>query len=261
MKHYILSIIILTIYSGSLFGQEIKTIDLPDGVSMDFIRIPKGSFMMGSDTDEQDRQKDEGPAHEVTISNDFYMGQVEVTQEQWITIMGGNPSVFHRYPASDQHPVDRVTWEDTQVFIAKLNDLNIGAFRLPTEAEWEYASRAGTQTRYSFGDDPKYQELIEYAWFNSRSEGRSWPVRTKKSNPWGLYGMHGSVWEWCADWYGPYSKDAAIDPVGPVSGENKVIRGGSWYNEPEALRSANRHRQPVDSRQTNNGFRLVMEIN
>ena len=215
---------------------------------------------MGSDSSEQNRQNDEGPVHEVTISNDFFIGQFEVTQLQWETIMGDNPSVFHRYDESEDHPVDRVSWVDIQQFIAKLNALNIGKFRLPTEAEWEYACRAGIQTRYSFGDDPKYRELNQYAWFNSRSEGRSWPVGIKMSNPWGIYDMHGSVWEWCQDWYGPYIEDPEIDPVGPAEGENKIIRGGSWFNEPEALRSANRHRQPPDSRQTNNGFRLILEI-
>ncbi len=260
MKKYILIFVTIIICRGSIVGQELRSIDLSEAVSIKFVRIPKGTFLMGSDSTEEGRQKDEGPVHEVTISRDYYIGQFEVTQLQWKTIMEENPSVFHSYPESDDHPVERVTWEDIQIFITKLNAFNIGRFRLPTEAEWEYACRAGTQTRYAFGDAPKYWELIQYAWFNSRSEGRSWPLGTKRSNPWGIYDMHGSVWEWCADWYGPYGEDPEIDPTGPKEGENKIIRGGSWFNEPEALRSANRHRQLPDSKHTNNGFRLVMEV-
>jgi formylglycine-generating enzyme required for sulfatase activity len=152
-----------------------------------------------------------------------------------------------------------VSWNDTQEFLRRLNTLNLGGnFRLPTEAEWEYAARSGTTTRYSFGDDPDYRTLSQYAWFYSQAEGRSHPVGVKKPNNWGLFDMHGGVWEWCNDGFASFDESKVVnDPTGPAEGDYRIIRGGSWFNEPEALRSANRHRHHVDSRQTNIGFRVV----
>jgi formylglycine-generating enzyme required for sulfatase activity len=152
-----------------------------------------------------------------------------------------------------------VSWRDTQDFLSRLNALNLeGTFRLPTEAEWEYAARAGTTSRFGFGDDPEYGDLSQHAWFYSRAEGRSHNVGLKKPNAWGLFDMHGNVWEWCSDWFAPYANDLAVtNPQGPALGTHRVIRGGSWFNEPEALRSANRHRHDPDSRQTNLGLRLI----
>lgn len=252
--------IALLLCFGCSQDQNIYTIYLAEEVPMHFVKVKNGSFIMGSDSTEQDRQGDEGPKHQVTISEEFMIGQFEVSQLQWETIMGNNPSLFYRFPNSQHYPVERVSWNEIQSFIAKLNTLQLGKFRLPTEAEWEYACRAGTTTRYSFGDAPHYLELNKYAWFNPGSEGKSHERGSKQPNPWGLYDMHGSVWEWCQDWYDKYEGDHLTDPTGPSIGENKIIRGGSWFNEPEALRSANRHRQPPDSKHTNNGFRLVMEI-
>lgn len=237
-----------------------KTIALPGGVEARFVWIAPGSYRRGSAADEPDRGADEGPAHEVTLTRGFFMGREEVTQRQWVAVMGTNPSVF-RQPVADEDPLDRpvdsVSWNDAQQFIERLNADGLradgrGRFRLPTEAEWEFAARAGTTTPYPWTGD-----VHRHAWANSRSFARTHPVGQKPANPWGLYDMHGNVWEWCSDWYGPYAAAPAVDPTGPAAGDGRVIRGGSWFNEPEALRSANRLRHPVDSRQTNLGLRVL----
>ncbi len=239
--------------------KEVRQIPLPGRETMNIVRIPAGNFVMGSDSSEVFFQQDELPAHPVSISQDFWLGQFEVTQTQWEAVMGKNPSVFHRGQDADERPVDMVSWDDCQVFIGKLNALGPGTFRLPTEAEWEYACRAGTSTLYPWGESLKLSPIRDYAWFNSRAEGVSHPVGEKLPNPWGLYDMHGNVWEWCQDWRGPYSPAPQTDPKGPASGKRKVYRGGSWFNEPEALRSANRHGHPPTERFTNAGLRLVWQ--
>ncbi len=221
------------------------TVRLPGGVPIPFVSVPAGNFVMGSPEAEAGRQRDEGPLREVAIPRPFLMGQHEVTQGQWRAVMSTNPSVFARVPDADLHPVEMVSWNDIQLFLQKLNAMGVGRFRLPTEAEWEYACRAGNSARFPWGDDPQYRGLAEHAWFYSRAEGRSHPVGTRKPNPLGLFDMNGNVWEWVAD-------------AGP-DGKGRGIRGGSWFNEPEALRCANRHQHPPDSRQTNIGFRLVRE--
>ena len=236
-----------------------RVVTLVDGPPLAFVEIPAGKFFMGSPDDEVGRAHDEGPMREITISRAFWLGKFEVTQAQWQTVMRVNPSTFQDFAASAKHPVEGVSWLDAQEFIAKLNGRGVGRFRLPTEAEWEYASRAGARARFPWGDDPEYRELAQHAWFYSRAEGRSHLVGEKRPSAWGVHDLHGGVWEWCADWFGPYVAHAETDPRGPVEGTARVIRGGSWFNEPEALRSANRHRHPPDSRQPNLGLRLVWE--
>ena len=257
-----LSILIFAFMQKPIFaGSSRDTIlQLSDNVMLEMIYIPPGDFLMGSPDDEYMRQPDEGPVTKVTISKGFYMGKYVVTQQQWEALMEYNPSTFHRFEDSPQRPVDRVSWEDTQMFLERINELGIGNFRLPTEAEWEYACRAGSTDRFPWGVDSNYRELFNHAWFFSRSIGQSRPVGQKKPNEWGLYDMFGNVWEWCSDWMGPFSGNHEVDPVGPEHGERKIIRGGSWFNEPEALRSANRNAHIPQSRQTNNGFRLVLDI-
>ncbi len=239
-----------------LLGQKSKQVHLNDSVSISFVRIPAGTFQMGSEQVDLLAQKDEWPRHTVTLSKDYYIGQFEITQRQWSALMGYNPSVF-KHP---DKPVDMVSWNDCQSFIKKLNQLGIGQFRLPTEAEWERSCLLGN---YVFRDeDGKIinRQLRQYAWYNSRSEGKSHVVGTKSAGDNQLYDMMGNVWEWVSDWYGPYPDRAQNDPTGPAEGTEKVYRGGSWFNEPQALRPANRHRHPPHIPFTNAGFRLVMTV-
>ncbi len=221
---------------------------------MEFVLIPSGRFTMGSPSSEPDRRSDEGPQHEVTLSRPFYMGKYEVTQAQWQAVMGNNPSGFQ---GCDQCPVERVSWNDMQEFIQMLNErAGMTGYRLPTEAEWEYACRAGSQGVYSFGDDAGSLEW--YAWHGGNSSGKTHPVGRKRANAWGLYDLHGNVWEWCQDWYGPYAPGALTDPTGPSSGPYRVFRGGSWLNDPWALRCSHRNGfVPSDRNAAILGFRLA----
>jgi formylglycine-generating enzyme required for sulfatase activity len=219
---------------------------------MEFVLIPAGEFQMGT----SDGDKDEQPVHTVRISKPFYLGKYEVTQAQWQAVMGNNPSGFTGDPA---RPVEKVSWEDVQEFIRRLNTTESGVtYRLPTEAEWEYAARAGTTTAYSFGNDKG--QLGQYAWCGDTGGGETHPVGKLKPNAWGLYDMHGNVWEWGQDWYGPYTAGAAVDPAGPSSGSNRVLRGGSWYNGAGSCRSAYRIGASPGNRSGNLGFRLLRMV-
>ena len=238
-----------------------KTVMLPGDVSLELKLIPAGTFVMGSAQNEKDRHDDEGPERQVTISRPFYMGIYELTQGQWAAVTGENPSVFKDQPNFREYPVDMVSWQDCQVFFEKLNGLGLGKFRLPTEAEWEYACRAGTSARYYWGDDLHYDSVNVHGWHYSRSEGRSQPVGSKTSNPWGLYDMSGNVWEWCSDWKSPYPATDQTDPEGPPSGEERIFRSGSWFNKAATLRSANRNAHVPGQPYTNIGLRVVMETN
>jgi formylglycine-generating enzyme required for sulfatase activity len=227
------------------------------------VSIPAGTFTMGSSDAETDRIKHEGPQTEVTLTQDFWLGKTEVTQLQWVEIMGENPS--HHIGAN--RPADSVTWIEAREFSRKLTERERAAGRLPsghiyalpTEAEWEYACRAGTTTRFSFGDDPEYSQLGDYGWFSGNSSNRTHDVGGKLANPWGLYDMHGNVWEWCQDWYGNYSGGNEVDPVGPLQGSIRVLRGGSWVNSnPGVCRSANRYRVSADGSNEYFGFRVAL---
>ncbi|MGB2613139.1 MAG: formylglycine-generating enzyme family protein [Phycisphaerae bacterium] len=221
------------------------TFDLGGGVTMKLALIPAGKFMMGEGEDQ----------HEVTISKPFYMGVTEVTQAQYEAVMGTNPSNFQ----GATNPVEEVSWNDATEFCKKLSEKTRQAVRLPTEAEWEYACRAGTKTAFSFGDADT--GLGDYAWYGGNSGNTTHPVGQKKPNAWGLYDMHGNVWEWCADWYGDYPKGAATDPQGPASGASRVLRGGSWNCNPSDCRSANRVSHLfLDSRSSDDGFRVVVSV-
>jgi len=232
------------------------TVPTPDrkfrnSLGMEFVYIPPGTFMMGSPSNEKDRDKDERQ-HRVRLTRGFYMQTTEVTQRQWKAVMGSNPSRFK----GDDLPVERVSWNDAQKFIRNLNRREGGdKYRLPTEAEWEYACRAGTTTRFYFGDSES--RLGEYAWYRNNSGGRTHQVAEKKPNAWGLYDMHGNVWEWCRDWYGDYPSGSVTDPKGPSGGSDRVIRGGSWNNKPRHVRSAYRGRNVPGSRNPYLGFRLL----
>jgi formylglycine-generating enzyme required for sulfatase activity len=260
-----LSLLILTFYfvispkdKESSVGQVIKGSpkDKESSVGqvikgMEFVPIPAGKFTMGS-TNGSD---DERPPHEVTISKPFEMGKYEATQAQWEAVMGNNPSHF---TGEANRLVENVSWEDVQKFIRKLNDSEGGTkYRLPTEAEWEYAARAGSTTTYSFGDDSS--RLGEYAWYSGNSGGKTHPVGQLKPNAWGLYDMHGNVWEWVQDWYGKYSAELVTDPQGPSSGSGRMYRGGSWHFDARGCRSAYRGYDAPGSRDRFLGFRLLKE--
>jgi len=201
--------------------------------------IPPGTFRMGSPPEEVGRYDWEGPQTAVTISRGFWMGKYEVTQGEYSAVMGSNPSCFQppSATADTKRPVESVNWLDVTNYCATLTQRERAAgriatnavYRLPTEAEWEYACRGWTSTRFSYGDDPGYTNLSNYAWCLDNSGGTTHPVGQKLPNPWGLYDMHGNVWEWCQDWYGDYAGGIAVDPRGPATGDAYgVCRGGGW---------------------------------
>ncbi|TVS21096.1 MAG: formylglycine-generating enzyme family protein [Planctomycetaceae bacterium] len=266
--------------SGELAGllQKEITIDLGNGVTLEMVLIPAGEFLMGSseselqwvqrqfdakteDWGEQERENvrqviaSEGPQHRVRITRPFYLGKYPVTQEQWVALMRRNPS---GESLGREKPVERVSWNDCQEFLDKLNERlgeTVGKFRLPTEAEWEYAGRAGATTRYSFGDDA--DQSGEYAWHGHNSNGTR-PVGQKKPNAWGLYDVHGNVREWCADWFDVdyYANSPMDDPQGPASGAHRVVRGCSWLGRVQRL--AARNGLEPGFRDYGLGFRLAL---
>jgi formylglycine-generating enzyme required for sulfatase activity len=231
-------------------------------IGMEFVLIPAGKFKMGSPSDEEGRFEDEGPIHQVTIGNALYMGRYEVTQQQWRAVMGDNPSCF---TGDDDLPVECVSWDDVQEFIWKLNDKEgTTKYRLPSEAEWEYVCRAGTTTRYSFGDDES--ELGDYAWYDDNSNDKTHPVGQKKPNPWGLYDMHGNVWEWVQDcWHSNYNGALADGSAWVYSckydGADRVYRGGGWFGDSRGCRSAIRDDRGCGFgvRCVDLGFRILKE--
>lgn len=224
-------------------GFKTETLDLGEGVSLEMVHIPAGTFTMGSPDDEEGRRENEGPQHEVTISHDFYMGKYEITKAQWKAVMGTTPwtrdDLFKNEPNS---PAIFISWDDIngpEGFLKVLNDhltstgQQLAACRLPTEAEWEYACRAGTTTRFYWGDDPNKTELNHYAWWGNpplRTMNRivddSYVVGQKKPNAFGLYDMSGNVRELCQGWYGPYDSKPKTDPTGATSGTLRISRSG-----------------------------------
>ncbi len=240
--------------------------EFTNSLGMEFRLIEPGTFMMGSPASERGRSIDV-QQHRVTLTKSFYMCIYPVIQSEYEQIMGRNPSEFK----GDRYPVETVSWEDAIEFIKKLTALpeerSAGrSYRLPTEAEWEYACRAGSSTAYCFGDDET--RLGEYAWYYAKSGRRTWlgaindrkthPVGEKRPNGWGLYDMHGNVWEWCSDWYGDYPSGSVTDPTGARSGSSRVSRGGSWYDEAARCRSAFRGWAGPSLRSSYLGFRLVL---
>lgn len=191
-----------------------------------FVKIPAGEFLMGAENSYIDEQ----PVHKVIISKSFEMCATEVTQSQWQMLMGNNPSSFKGV----NQPVNNVSWDEAVEFIEKVNMLSKDyTYRLPTEAEWEYACRAGST-------DDHAGDLDQMAWYEANSGGKTHPVGKKKPNEWGLYDMHGNVQEWCQDWYGDYHSETVTDPQGPKNGSDRVLKGGGWHNHPKSCRSASR---------------------
>ncbi|MDY6838653.1 MAG: formylglycine-generating enzyme family protein [Thermodesulfobacteriota bacterium] len=231
-----------------------------NSMGMTFVSIPPGTFVMGSPEDETGRHDDEHQCV-VTLTKGFYCQTTEVTQGQWFEVMGNNPSHFQ--DCGDNCPVEFVSWNDCQEFIKQLNGLEGGnKYRLPTEAEWEYACRAGSQRAFAFGNimetgcghDP---HLDAVGWYCGNSGKKPHPVARKRPNAFGLYDMHGNMWEWCQDWYDSYPSGPVTDPRGPPSGSGRVLRGGGWHEDAEDCRSAIRVGRFPESKAGTLGFRLV----
>ncbi|EGV30871.1 Sulphatase-modifying factor protein [Thiorhodococcus drewsii AZ1] len=235
-----------------------------DALGIRFRLIPAGDFQMGCDTTRYRCDETELPAHRVTFAEPFYLGETEVTQRQWTAVMGENPAYF-KHP---DNPVEQVSWEDAQAFVDALNkrpELG-GGYRLPSEAEWEYATRAGSQTDYWFGDND--QDLGHYFWYLDSSHEHPHPVAQKPVNPWGLYDVHGNVWEWVADCVHPNYVGAPTD--GSVWSQDcqrmangtplRMARGGAWFLYPEGARSALRFRYAPNVRHYGFGLRLARSV-
>jgi len=220
-------------------------LDLGDGVTMRLVLVPAGKFQMGSPDDEKGRKGGEGPRHEVTISKPFYMGVCEVSQKQWLAIMDIKPwdGMISGKPGDD-YAASWMNWHEANEFCQKLAKKTGKKINMPTEAQWEYACRAGSDTMFCFGDD--LSKLGEYAWFADNCRKTNEPyahaIGTKKPNAWGLHDMHGNVWEWCRDKYSKYPEDGAarVDPVDTSDSKFQAVRGGSWHNDVVWLRSASR---------------------
>ena len=208
--------------SSGLFGGNTISIPVKNGISIEMVRVGAGIFMMGATSEMQNSYDGEKPVHQVTLTNDYYMGKYEVTQALWQAVMGSNPSYFK----GDDLPVEQVSWNDCQDFISKLNAMTGKRFRLPSEAEWEYAARGGKKSRgYQYSGS---NTLGNVAWYEGKSGSKTHAVGTKQPNELGIYDMTGNVWEWCQDWDGSYSSSPQTNPTGAASGSRRVIRGGCW---------------------------------
>ena len=228
-------------------------ITLPTGQSFTMIYVEGGSFMMGCISEQSDCESDERPTHRVMLDS-YYIGETEVTQELWTAVMRTNPSYFE----GTQKPVEGVSWHDCQEFIMKLNRLTGKNFRLPTEAEWEYAARGGRKSKsYKYSGS---NAIDNVAWYWDNAGRQTHKVKTKLPNELGIYDMSGNVWEWCQDWYGSgyYSSSPQSNPTGPSSGSYRVLRGGSWDNDAQCCRVAYRDYNAPSRRGSYYGFRLIL---
>ena len=238
--------------SSMASGSNAISIPVKDGISIDMVKVEAGTFMMGATSEMKDPYSDEKPVHQVTLTNDYYMGKYEVTQALWQAVMGSNPSNFK----GDNLPVETVNWNDCQEFISKLNSLTGRKFRLPTEAEWEYAARGGKKSRgYQYSGSRKISDV---AWYEGNSRSKTHPVGRKQANELGIYDMSGNVWEWCSDWYGSYSSSSQTNPMGSDSGAKRVRRGGSWCYIARICRSSYRSGDAPDCRGLYLGLRLAL---
>ena len=235
------------------------SIELAPGVWLELQPIPAGTFLIGSPETEKARGEDE-TRHEVTLTQPFLIGKYPVTQAQWRAVMGSNPSYFQ----SDNLPVENVSWDDAQSFCVKVHEKTGHTVCLPTDAQWEYSCRAGTSTPFHFGQELNGTQANcdgNYPYGTTQKGpylGKTSPVGSYPANAWGLYDMHGNVWEWCQDWYGDYPKQSVTDPRGPEVGSICVIRGRSWYYEAAYCRSASRNGLVPSYRFSWGGFRLAL---
>lgn len=262
MKKMLLTIFLIFAFVlpvSAVGTNENLLIDLGDSVTIEMVKIQHATFLMGSAEDS--RYSNEGPVHTVTITKDYYIGKYEVTQGQWTKIMGRNPSYFK---LSNNHPVEMVSWYDicdNGGFLEKINTLTGKTFRLPTEAEWEYACRAGTQTQFYWNAESLDKLIENYAWYNDNSNSTTHPVGQKLPNTFGLHDMSGNVWEWCNDYYESYVKAAEFNPSGPVKGSSRVLRGGAWHDYTNNCRSAFRDYCAPSYSRRDRGFRLALSPN
>ena len=240
-----------SVASGTLSSGNIITIPVKKGISIEMVRVEAGTFTMGATPEMEYPWNDEKPTHQVILTNDYYIGKYEVTQALWQAVMGKNPSKFK----GDNLPVENVSWDDCQEFISKLNSVTGKAFRLPTEAEWEYAARGGKKSRgYQYSGS---NNISDVAWYTDNSGSKTHAVGSKQENELGIYDMSGNVWEWCQDWYGTYSSSSQVNPTGAASGSRRVFRGGSWRITAWYCRSSCRDILTPDYRYAL-GLRLVL---
>ena len=231
-----------------------NTISIPvkDGISIDMVRVEAGTFTMGATAEMKDPYDDEKPIHRVTLTNDYYIGKYEVTQALWKAVMGNNPSYFK----GDNLPVEKVSWDDCQEFISKMNHITGKTFRLPTEAEWEYAARGGNKSRgYQYSGS---NNLSAVAWYDDNSGKKTHAVGTKQANELGIYDMSGNVREWCQDKLRVYSSSSQVNPTGANSEPYRMIRGGDYVYDARSCRSSNRYCQRQDFPLSIFGLRLVL---
>jgi formylglycine-generating enzyme required for sulfatase activity len=222
----------------------------PSAPFMEFVPVRPGTFTMGCSPGDPLCDGDESPAHRVRLTKAYEIVKYEVTQAQWMAIVGANPSNFK---GDDRRPVERVTWDAVHEFLQRLTARNDGyRYRLPTEAEWECAARAGTT-------GPNTGQLDEVAWHQANAGKQTHPVGTKRANAWGLHDAEGNVYEWTQDFYDDYTNDEAVDPRGPDTGGDRIPRGGSWNSTPKGVRTSNRNLNAPDNPDFNIGFRVVRE--
>lgn len=237
---------------GSSTSGSVITIPVKDGISIEMVKVEAGSFNMGATPEMQNPDEDEKPVHRVTLTNNYYIGKYEVTQALWKTVMGNKSSRFK----GDNLPVEKVSWNNCQKFISKLNKLTGKSFCLPTEAEWEFAARGGKKSRgYQYSGS---NTLGDVAWYEGNSGSKTHAVGTKQPNELGIYDMTGNVYEWCQDWYGSYSSSPQTNPIGAVSGSCRVYRGGCWVSSARNCRTSYRGRRTPDFRYGFLGLRLVL---
>ena len=241
-----------SVASGASLSGNTITIPVKNGINIDMVRVEAGTFTMGATPEMKDPYNDEKLIHQVTITNDYYIGKHEVTQALWKAVMGNNPSKFK----GDNLPVEQVSWNDCQKFISKLNNITGKKFRLPSEAEWEYTARGGNKSRgYQYSGS---NNLSDVAWYDNNSGSRTHAVGTKQANELGIYDMSGNVWEWCHDWDGDYNSSSRVNPTGAISGSFRVYRGGSWNRAARDCRSSYRGSLTPFYRNINLGLRLVL---
>ena len=238
--------------SSMASGSNTISIPVKDDINIEMVKVEAGTFMMGATSKMKYPYRDEKPVHQVTLTNDYYMGKYEVTQALWQAVMGNNPSHFK----GENLPVETVNWNECQEFISKLNSMTGRKFRLPTEAEWEYSARGVKKSRsYQYSGS---SNISDVAWYGGNSGSKTHPVGTKQANELGIYDMSGNVCEWCSDWYSSYSSTSQTNPTGSVSGSHRVCRGGSWFGNAGYCRSSFRGSYTPDCRSNHLGLRLVL---